>query len=220
MRRWRRTTRARENPLCAYHLIGEQSHRCRVFSLGFTRQGTRSLFDACCRLGVSAMHGFGGCPECRADAARKLAEGRTDFDVYRGYEVVFQVAAVHWRRLAEERPDARFVLPMRPLENWLDSCDYRCRVAEKTHGSLDWFWAEREALFGQRLYDRAVWRDRWVEHVAAVCGTFRGTDRLLVVNVFLDDEGELWRRLAAFLGCEPPPPGTRFPHKTGVVRVK
>jgi len=141
-----------KKPICEYHATGRET-RCRIFGLGFTRQATRSLFIAVKKLGFKAMHGFGGCELCMRDAEEKFRLGQTDYDVYKSYQASFQVASIHWQRLVEERPDAKFILPIRPLSSWFRSCRLKCRTAQFTHRNLDWFWLERWALFGASRFD-------------------------------------------------------------------
>jgi len=187
---------------------------------GFTRQATRSLYEAVRMLGLSAMHGFGGCGYCERDATRKYVRGETDFDVYKSYHASFQVAAVHWKQLATERPDAKFILPLRPLNDWINSCRSKCRIAQITHGTTGWFWLERYAHYGQLLFDEKVWLARWRDHVNAVTQAFIGTGRLLVINVFEQSDEELWSDLSSFLHVPMPDPIPSFPHKRRIVKIR
>lgn len=201
---------------CHYHRTGEK-RPTEFFDVGFMRQATRSLCIACQQLGVSAVHSFGGCAECQEDAVQKVAEGRTDLTVYQSYRACFHVAAVHWRKLAADRPTARFILPQRPIEEWLNSCDYRCSVAQRTHKGQPWFELHWKGLVGQNVYDREVWKDKWQKHVEDVLATLG--NRVLVIDVFTEADDVLWSKLAGFLGVNVPEHLKKFPKKIAIPKI-
>lgn len=215
---------------------------CKVFEIGLSRTASRSVFKAVDRMGLQAMHGFGSCLVCEFDALDKLTRGFADFDVYRCYDYCGQVTFVHWKKIAEENPDAKFVLTIRDVVPWLESM--------RLHAFRAW----RKSMRGKsRLWSQMVWKSMydvddedwnkvvvvagqtrieaesalmfkiqcgWNRHHAEVFGYFSGinSDRLLVLNVFEESNQVLWNRLAEFIGCDPPEEGTRFPKITGPIR--
>jgi hypothetical protein len=184
---------------------GFKETRCRYFEIGLGRSATRSVFKAVKSLGIKAMHGTGGCYGCLDDAVEKMTHGRFDLDLYRQYEYVGHMASCHWRQLAEERPDAKFILPVRPLRLWLKSVKKKANSNKTRHDP------RRVRLLQMMLYHcppRRIGKEELVEgyhrHIDGVVEYFEGTDRLLVLNVWEMDDKELWNNLAAFVGREPP----------------
>lgn len=189
---------------------------CRFFEIGMGRSASRSIWQAVCRLGIKAMHGTGGCLACVEDYLEKVEAGRVDTVVYSQYDYCGHLGSIHWRQLAEEYPEAKFILPLRPLDQWAKS-----------------LWAHHKGHTRdnrRRLLNRKVWfglterptleqvREGIQRHTDSVIQYFEGTKRLIVLNVFEEKDVVLWRRLAQFLEVEKPPK-MKFPKKDSPIKV-
>jgi len=151
--------------------------RPRVFGIGLNKTGTSSLHEALTVLGYRSLH-WGG-PPTRRLVERAMAEGRpllSDLDpgleafsdiepLYRNFELVDQ-----------QYPGSRFVLTVRPVEEWLES---RRRHVErnrvrKAAGEYDGVFLE---------VDLDGWRAEFDEHCAAVRSYFAGRTDYLEIDL-------------------------------------
>ena len=164
----------------------------KVFGIGLSKTGTRSVATAMRLLGFRTLHKYG--PPMDAAVARAEQEGRPlltyighDFDAY------FDVAAlvVRFGALDEQYPGSRFILTTRDLDGFLDSRRRHmighCEARGLPLPDLD--------------VERAGWTIEYEQHHAAVFDHFDGRDDLLVIDVI---GGDGWDRLAPFLGSRIP----------------
>jgi hypothetical protein len=175
----------------------------KVFCIGLSKTGTRSLHDALELLGFRSVH-WGGPelstavrrgPEIRAAVERALAEGRPlldDLDEADAYSDI-EALSRHFDVLDRQYPGSRFILTVRPMEEWLRS---RQRHVESNDGTV-------------LEVDLDGWRADAIAHEARVRQHF--ADRpgdLLVLDI---SAGEGWERLCPFLGV--PVPAVTFPRR-------
>jgi hypothetical protein len=184
----------------------------KVFCIGLSKTGTRSLHDALELLGLRSMH-WGGPdlqsavrrgPEIRAAVERALAEGRPlledldDADAYSDIEALSRNFDV----LDRQYPGSRFILTVRPMADWLRSREQHveANVAMRARGEYHGTFLE---------VDLEGWRAEATEHEARVREHFAGRPRdLLVLDI---SAGEGWERLCPFLGV--PVPDVPFPQR-------
>lgn len=188
-----------------------------VIGVGFGRTGTTSLATALERLGVGPCYKE---EALRVDAAfwRDAISG-PDVDVddiLRSFRSITDwPAALLWRRLVAQFPDARVVLTVRDPNAWYDSmvqalepllaAGCRSDQPEVAAACSIWYRIVIEELFCGRFEDRAHATRLFLDHLAAVKGGVV-SDRLLVYDV---DHG--WEPLCDFLGK--PVPAESFPRR-------
>jgi glycosyltransferase involved in cell wall biosynthesis len=175
--------------------------RPRIFGIGLNKTGTSSLHEALETLGYDSLH-WGG------PALRRLVEhsieaeepllSRLDprFDAFSD----IQSLSVNFARLDEQYPGSRFVLTVRPVEEWIASRrqHVESNVRRKAAGEYD----------GEFLtVDEPAWRAQWEDHVASVRAHFGGRDDFLEIDL---TACAAWEPLCTLLGV--PEPTTPFPH--------
>ena len=168
-------------------------------------------------LGLTARHGFGRCEECGRDAKEKFLWGRSDFDIYQTTEFVGGISHVHWRQLAESLPDAKFILTVRPLEKWLRPWKLRHkttlhRMRAVMEEPIKWPHLLRLHHFGMVAFDKHRWSEGYLKHNEEVEEHFQADPRLMMIDVFKDDDEKLWKQLTTFLDKPLPDPLPPFPY--------
>ena len=204
-----------KNHPCHFHKDLMEPKRCHIFVIGQGRTATRSICCAIYLLGFSVRHGFGSCSECSDDALKKYANHQCDLDQYKTCECSGELPGLHWQELAEERPDAKFILTTRPLESWLHSWEKKKKRAGKRietalNQKLHWLTANIIHRYGMIGYDREVWQNGFVKYNKEVQEYFEGSGRLIVMNPWTTADSDLWIMLATFL--DRPIPKLPFPH--------
>ena len=187
----------------------------RVFVIGFNRCGTTSLHEFFRAVGRRPVHCDDGrlavTMERNAAAGRRLIAGYEDHDGYSDmyYACVHGVyeANRHFRLLAEQEPDALFILNVRDVERWVWSrshwrdmgigiydrpddmpCNPPCCRLELTEAHRrHWNLADEAAV-------RDHWREQWRHHLAAVRAELPA-ERLLVFDIEAGDPRDLCRFL-------------------------
>lgn len=187
--------------------------RTRVFGIGLSRTGTRSLTAALHVLGIDTIHYPTG-----EDTLRALTSGKLDFGVLEVFDGITDITvAPYYVELAERYPDAKFILTTRDEESWLRSCERHWRgrdafargatPAAETHMHLRRFL--RAAVYGAYDFEPERFRRVYRRHVEDVRRAFANEPgRLLELDIV---GGEGWEKLAPFLGR--PIPRQPFPHK-------
>jgi len=200
-------------PYCKLHLGEQEPVRCKYFEIGLGRTATRSVWQAACTLGLNAMHGTGGCVKCLDSALDAIKNGETDCDLYRCYEYVGHFPNLHWEKLADERPDAKFILTTRPTKLWLRSA--RAKFG-KTHLRDD---PRRARMLHMKMFgtlrptEEELLRG-YTDHLKAVMNRFHDEpDRLLIVDVFTMPDELLWSKLTRFFGLTEDMSIARFPDR-------
>ncbi len=170
-------------------------------------------------LGYTVTHGMGFIKD-RKDESNQLLDnlvhnimhGRPDPHIYNNYEYVGNLPILHWRVLAEDNPEIKFILTIRDEDEWWDRCvtrwsairHYRTRrmihFRQIKHRQIFSFLVSAKCFGCYGMNERA-WRTGFKSHNEEVINYFRGTDRLLVHNVF---EGHGYTELCEFLGMELP----------------
>lgn len=169
--------------------------RPRVFGIGLNKTGTSSFHQAMTLLGYTSLH-WGG-PPIRREIEASIDKGeplltRLDptFDAFSDIEVL----AKNFALLDEQYPGSRFMLTVRPLDQWLDS---RRRHVENN--------IERKAAgeyHGKFLVvDEKQWRRQWHRHVDSAREYFAGRDDFVEIDI---TSGPGWAPLCALLGVAQP----------------
>jgi hypothetical protein len=136
--------------------------RPRVFGIGLNKTGTSSFHEAMTILGFASLH-WGGpsirmAVEAAAAAGRPLLSGLDPrYDAFSDILALSTSFAV----LDEQYPGSRFVLTVRPVDDWIESrrrhveTNIRRRTAGEYAGTF-------------LVVDEAGWRAEWERHTTAV----------------------------------------------------
>lgn len=192
----------------------------KVFGLGLSRTGTRSLTAALHTIGVDLVH-----YPVDEDTFRALQTGKLDFGFMKSFDGISDItAAPYYAQLDRMYPDAKFILTTRDEESWLRSCKHHWlgrdpyeeagTAGRLTHMKIRRFL--RAATYGTYLFEPE--RFRWVyrHHVESVRRHFAGRPgKLLELDIV---GGASWEPLCEFLGR--PIPDQPFPHKGGVLTAR
>lgn len=169
----------------------------KIFGIGFHRTGTSSLRAALERLGYRVCGAVGTRDPDIAIRVREIAFPLLErFDAFgdNPWPVLF-------RELDERCPGSRFVLTMRPADEWLRSVARY--FGTRSTPMREWIYGAGSPVGNETRY-----RERYERHNDEVREHFldRPAD-LLVLRV---TAGEGWRELCGFLGRDEPV--TSFPH--------
>ena len=174
-----------------------------AFCIGLSRTGTKSFGEAAESLGFAPRLGWTD----RSDGLmRAWHEGRIDelLAAAAPFAILHDIPwALVYEQLAEEFPDAKFVLTRRASADvWLRS------IIAHTNRSPP-YWGH-EAAYGAAMPAEApeVYRRFYADHLDRVREFFRGSDRMIEVSW---DSGAGWEELCGLLGV-PVPEGVLFPH--------
>jgi hypothetical protein len=200
--------------------LGPPTKKPKVFGLGLSRTGTRSLTAALHLLGWDTVH----YPVDRA-ALEALMRGDVGFPHLERYDGMTDITvSPYFEDLDAAYPGSKFVLTVRDEEGWLKSCEnhWASRPAfqeapppgkdvgpeeHRTHMEIRRFL--RAAVYASYDFHRERFLRAYRRHVEAVKAYFADRpDDLLVLAIA---HGEGFEKLAPFLGV--PTPNQPFPHK-------
>ncbi len=193
-------------------IFGVRALKPKVFGIGLSRTGTRSLTDALQILGFDPMH-----YPLDPDTYNELANGQYDLTLLKHHDGITDITvAPYYAQLDKLYPDSKFVLTVRDKESWLRSCENHWVTSPAFKDTEDPDEAHlltvrrffRAATYG--CYEFVPERFSWVydQHVKNVIEYFKDTpEKLLVIDVC---RGDGFEKLASFL--ERPMPCTPFPH--------
>lgn len=174
--------------------------RARIFGIGLNKTGTSSLHEALEILGFDSLH-WGG-PAAADAVKRAIDEGAPLLSYLDPRHDAFSDIGVLSRRfriLDEQYPGSRFVLTVRPFDDWIDS--------RRRHVGRNVALAEQGRYTGDFLVvDEPKWTDEWDVHMRRVHEYFAGRDDFLEVDLTAAPE---WGPLCSLLGVDPPT--TAFP---------
>jgi hypothetical protein len=174
--------------------------RPRVFCIGLNKTGTSSFHAAAGILGLKSLH-WGG-PAVRRAVEAALADARPllsgldpAIDAFSDVEPVSE----HFDLLDDQYPGSRFVLTVRPIDEWIESRRRHVQrnIARQRVG-------EYQGTF--LVVDEEGWREQWHCHVDRVQQYFRGRQEFLEVDL---TAGAGWGPLCEFLDL--PEPAEPFP---------
>jgi Sulfotransferase domain len=155
----------------------------KIFGIGLSRTGTTSLTVALSQLGLYAHH----FPRTRALIDE--VDAATDTPV-----------AAWYQELDTAYPGSKFILTLRDVRDWLDSCEALWRTSSSF---FDGFTSEiHRRLYGRDDFERVAFRAAYVRHLDDVLCHFAGRRRdLLLIDICA---GEGWERICPFLGLDQP----------------
>jgi len=194
-------------------VYGAQAPKPKVFGIGLSRTGTRSLTHALQILGFDTIH-----YPLDPDTYNEIANGQYDLTLLKNHDGITDITvAPYFAQLHKRYPGSKFILTVRDKESWLQSCQHHWFNSppfledgepEPEHRlQIRRFF--RAATYG--CYDFVPERFSWVydQHVKNVLEYFKDyPDDLLVIDVCA---GEGFEALAPFFNR--PMPCAVFPHK-------
>jgi len=166
----------------------------KVFGIGLPRTGTASLSEALVILGHNTRH----YPKYLSRV--KNFDALVDTPIYNNYE-----------KLDKEYPGSKFILTVREISGWLESCNnaskrFRWHNLKPDGRCGPEVYQSHIDLFGSVSYNRDKFIDGYCTHLKKVLGYFDGRCDLLVFDV-----REGWYPLCQFLNK--PIPNQDFPHR-------
>ena len=196
---------------------GNEAKKGKIFGLGLSRTGTRSLTGALQMLGYDCSH-----YPIDEDTYVELSNGQYDLTLLKYHDGLTDITtAPFYEQFDKAYPGSKFVLTVRDKEAWLKSCSAHWfnRPAfkdtqdpdEEVHLRMRQFL--RSAVYG--CYNFIPKRFSWVydRHVRSVMEYFKDRpEDLLIIDIC---SGEGFEKLAPFLNR--PTPALPFPHKGNVL---
>ena len=196
---------------------GQKADKPKVFGLGLSRTGTRSLTSALQMLGFDTSH-----YPIDEDTYIELSNAQYDLTLLRFYDGLTDITTVpFYAQFDKHYPGSKFILTVRDKEDWLGSCarHWYNRPAfkdvedpdEEVHLRMRQFL--RAAVYGCYNFDPDRFSHVYDRHVRQVMEYFQDRpDDLLTIDIC---SGEGFEKLAGFL--DRPVPAEPFPHKGAVL---
>ncbi len=185
----------------------------KVFCLGLSRTGTRSLTAALHVLGIDTVH----YPIDRG-TLDALKRGDGAFPLLDHYDGITDITTIpSFEELDRLHPGAKFILTTRDEASWLKSCRQHWGTRPPLEGALALEHRVqmevrkhlRDAVYGGYDFDATRFTLARRDHHARVTEHFRDRPNdLLTIDIV---SGDRWEKLTAFLGLEIPT--HPFPHK-------
>lgn len=167
----------------------------KVFGIGLPKTGTTSLYAALYYLGY------------RAGTYRHMARlgmgewfhGDFTKDYFQDYDALTDLPLpVFYKGLYARYPGSKFILTVRPISTWLQSCKRQFSIPSPHEFSRK----GRVAIFGAELPDENLLLQAYNSHYESVLEFFADKpDSLLIFNAF---DGDSWHKLCPFLGKKIP----------------
>ena len=174
---------------------GGHPDRPRVFGIGLNKTGTSSFHQAMTVMGYQSLH-WGG-PSVRMEVEQSIERGeplltRLDptYDAFSDIEALSE----NFVLLDAQYPGSRFVLTVRPLDDWIDS---RRRHVENNIRRRETGDYQGNFL----VVDEDRWRRQWGRHTEAARRYFAGRDDFVEVDI---TAGAGWEPLCTLLGIAEP----------------
>lgn len=181
-----------------------------VVCCGLPKTGTKSIIKALNILGYKAYH----YPQTPYKKLNGYDERRDVFNliVKRNINAIAENAAIiKWRKLYKKYPNSKFILTIRDLKSWLESCKHQL---EKKH-PLSHKWVNeyvikvRQKTYGSETFNKRKLIKQYKKHNKSVKKFFKNKKhQFLLMNII---KGDGWEKLCTFLNK--PIPKQEFPHK-------
>lgn len=176
----------------------------KIYGIGLSRTGTKSLAKALTALGYKTGH---------YDVTIKAVvfgedEPTLDVNLVRQWDALTDIPiAAFYRQLDALFPNAKFILTIRDRANWLDSCERHYQASRIAYSNKHGIQPEqilqlRRYVYGQTVFERNRFSHAYEAHVNGVLEYFTARPNdLLVMNIC---SGAAWSKLCAFLGKDVP----------------
>ncbi len=168
----------------------------RVFCIGLSKTGTTSLTAALKTLGYRAKH--------FPIRMIRYRDGVLSYDrsIAARYDALSDLPiARFYRDLDRAFPGSKFILTVRQIDDWLDSCRRHVWPGQLIRADT-WFNRLHRDMYDAIDYDEQRFRNAYIRHVDDVHTYFEGReDDLLEFNVA---DGDSWPPLCTFLDKKRP----------------
>jgi hypothetical protein len=172
------------------------SDRPKVFGIGFHKTGTTSLLQALSTLGYSVTGpNWTNDPRIALDIESLVRELVPQYDAFQDtpWPVIYSF-------LDSEFPGSKFILTLRPVDQWLKSVVKHFGTDETE--MRRWIYG-----VGAPIGNEDIYTNRYEQHNKDVIEYFSGREEdFLTLKI---TEGEGWEKLCPFLNCDLP--NTPFP---------
>ncbi|MGK7903709.1 MAG: sulfotransferase [Hormoscilla sp.] len=188
----------------------QRSKRMKVFGIGLSRTGTKSLTVALNMLGINVVH----YPNDET-TMQELISGNYEFSLLNSWDGITDITvAPYYAQLDKIYPDSKFILTVREKESWLKSMEAHWSKkpifddAPEEKSKMQLRRLLRSAVYGTYQFNADRLSYVYDLHYKNVLEYFRDRpDSLLVINIC---QGEGWEKLFPFfdfpVGCNEPFP--------------
>jgi hypothetical protein len=175
-----------------------KSKTSKIFGIGLSRTGTKSLTRALNMLGFKVAH----YPDDEI-TLKELMAGKYNFSLLKDFDGITDITvAPYYAQLDKLFPDSKFILTVRDKESWLRSVEahFGKPVFEGTPSNENTMLLRRllrVAVYGSYSFNEERFSYVYDLHYKNVTEYFKGRpESLLVINIC---EGEGWDKLCPFL---------------------
>jgi len=180
--------------------MDEDKKQQKIFGIGLSRTGTRSLTRALKDLGFKIAH----FPNDRV-TYKELCKGQFNFSLLKDHDGITDITTIpYYKQLDATYPNAKFILTIRDKEKWLVGIEghfHRIQMPKilpdiLTKNKVRRFL--RAAVYGTYHFNKERMSYVYDAHYKQVIQHFKGREhKLLIINI---TGGEGWEKLCPFLG--------------------
>jgi hypothetical protein len=170
----------------------------KIFGIGLSRTGTKSLTLALNMLGFKITH----YPDDEI-TLKELMAGKYNFSLLKDFDGITDITvAPYYAQLDKLFPESKFILTIRDKDSWLKSvaAHFGKHVFEGTPSNENTMLLRRQlrvAVYGTYSFNKERFSDVYELHYKNVIEYFKDRpESLLVINIC---EGEGWNKLCPFL---------------------
>ncbi|MBW4492119.1 MAG: hypothetical protein KME26_03330 [Oscillatoria princeps RMCB-10] len=175
-----------------------KSEPVKIFGIGLSQTGTKSLTQALHMLGFNVAH----CPDDEM-TLKELAAGNYNFSILKDMDGIADITvAPFYAQLDKLFPGSKFILTVRDKESWMKSVgdNFGKPVFEGLPSNENTMQLRRQlraAVYGSYTFQEEQFYQAYASHCQKVTEYFQSRpESLLVLNVF---QGEGWEKLCPFL---------------------
>ncbi|MBY9005500.1 MAG: hypothetical protein KGD63_01955 [Candidatus Lokiarchaeota archaeon] len=183
----------------AYNTIKQTNQNKKIFCIGLSRTGTKSLTVALYILGYNILH-----YPYNQDTLEALYNGTYNFNLLNDYDGISDITvSPYYAQLDKLYPNSKFILSLRDKEAWLKSFEAHWENRDpfnepnksETYMKIRRFL--RASVYGTYKYNRERMSYVYDLHVKNVLEYFKNRpSSLLIINIF---EKNAWKHLCKFL---------------------
>ena len=184
-----------------FKIASQLKHQKRkIFGIGLSRTGTKSLSFALNMLGFKVAHS----PDDKI-TLKELLAGKYNFSILNDFDGITDITvAPYYAQLDKLFPDSKFILTVRDKESWLRALESQWRempvvddLPSKETNMQDRARLLRIAVYGTYTFNEEQFSYAYDLHYRNVVEYFKERpESLLIINIF---EGEVWEKLCPFL---------------------
>ncbi len=195
-----------------YNTLPNPNLEKKIFCIGLSRTGTKSLTTALYILGYNVIH-----YPSDEDTLNDLIEGNYNFNILRDYDGISDITvSPYYAQLHKMFPNSKFILTVRNKEDWLRSFErhwserppFNDPTQNETYMKVRRLL--RASVYGTYKFNRDRMSYVYDLHKKNVRDFFKNKpDSLLVLNIF---KKKAWKKLCKFLDVPKPKSFQDFPN--------